>query len=78
MILLAFVEPLFEFIEAAIARGDSILIHCLAGAHRAGTTGVACLVHYLRCEPGEAITIGEFYFLSFLSCYEYRLIIGVG
>eukprot|EP01039_Chlorochromonas_danica_P004278 gene4278-4698_t len=57
--VLGFVEPLFEFIEFAISRGDSILIHCLAGAHRAGTTGVACLVHYLRCEPGEAITIAK-------------------
>ena len=25
-----------------LASGRNILVHCLAGAHRAGTTGVAC------------------------------------
>ena len=44
----AFVAPLFAFIDAALAQGGSVLVHCLAGAHRAGTTGVACLMHYGR------------------------------
>ena len=46
--LAAFVAPLFAFIDAALAQGGSVLVHCLAGAHRAGTTGVACLMHYGR------------------------------
>lgn len=37
---------MFDFIDNAIANGGSVLIHCLAGAHRAGTTGCACLVHF--------------------------------
>eukprot|EP01062_Namystynia_karyoxenos_P056137 TRINITY_DN47096_c0_g1_i1.p1 TRINITY_DN47096_c0_g1~~TRINITY_DN47096_c0_g1_i1.p1 ORF type:complete len:312 (+),score=37.54 TRINITY_DN47096_c0_g1_i1:85-936(+) len=37
--------PLFQWIDAAVARGEGVLIHCLAGAHRAGTTGVAYLMH---------------------------------
>lgn len=46
--VLSFTNPVFAFIEEAIERGDSVLVHCLAGAHRAGTTGVACLIHFLR------------------------------
>lgn len=43
---LAFVDPLFAFIDSALSRGSSVLVHCLAGAHRAGTTGCLCLMHY--------------------------------
>ena len=33
---------------------------CLAGAHRAGTTGVACLMHYGRItDVKEAIQTGK-------------------
>lgn len=39
-------KPLFDFIDEAIKNGDNVLIHCLAGAHRAGTVGIACLMHY--------------------------------
>ena len=46
---------MFEFIETAIASGKSVLVHCLAGAHRAGTTGCACLMHFAGLEPGAAI-----------------------
>ena len=42
---MAFVQQLFDFVEAALAAGSSVLIHCLAGAHRAGTAGIACLMH---------------------------------
>ena len=34
--VLAFANPMFSFIEAAISKGESVLVHCLAGAHRAG------------------------------------------
>ena len=30
--------------DAALARGESVLIHCMAGAHRAGTVGVAVVM----------------------------------
>eukprot|EP01038_Epipyxis_sp_PR26KG_P015806 gene15806-21410_t len=53
--VLAFTAPLFEFIEGAVARGESVLIHCLAGAHRAGTTGVACLIHFAHMDVPTAI-----------------------
>lgn len=40
-----FVGELFSFIDAALAKGASVLVHCLAGAHRAGTTGCLLLMH---------------------------------
>ena len=34
--------------------GHSVLIHCLAGAHRAGTTAILCLMHLLGLNSVEA------------------------
>ena len=41
--ILSYFEPLFLFVEEELGQGNSVLIHCLAGAHRAGTAGIACL-----------------------------------
>ena len=46
--ILSFCSELFTFIEDALMHGESVLIHCLAGAHRAGTTGITCLIHFAR------------------------------
>jgi len=50
-----FVAPLFQFIDDAISSGKSVLVHCLAGAHRAGTTGCACLIYYAELDVPSAI-----------------------
>jgi len=42
--VLRFFNPIFSFVEQQTELGNSILIHCLAGAHRAGTTGVSWLM----------------------------------
>jgi hypothetical protein len=55
----AYFEPLFTFVENELAAGNNVLIHCLAGAHRAGTAGVACLMHLCDLEPSQAITIAQ-------------------
>ena len=47
-------RPLFAFVDAALARGASVLVHCLAGAHRAGTSGVALLMHLDKRLGGSA------------------------
>ena len=44
--LVAYFEPLFEFVSTELAEGRSVLIHCLAGAHRAGSAGIACLMRF--------------------------------
>ena len=46
----AFTDPMFAFIEQAVSQGQNVLVHCLAGAHRAGTTGCACLMHFAELD----------------------------
>lgn len=46
-VILAFVQTLFDFLDAAMGAGGRVLVHCLAGAHRAGTTG--CLILMRQC-----------------------------
>ena len=48
-------RPSFNFVDDHLQRGQSVLIHCLAGAHRAGTLGVAYLMYKMRIGVDEAI-----------------------
>lgn len=57
--LIGFIDPLFRFIDEAIERGECVLVHCLAGAHRAGTTGCACLMHYASMDVPTAIATAK-------------------
>lgn len=57
--LLVFIDPMFKFIDEAIERGENVLVHCLAGAHRAGTTGCACLMHYASMDVPTAISTAK-------------------
>merc|ERR1711879_896816 len=43
--VLLFFDPLFRWVDAAMDGGRNVLIHCLAGCHRAGATGVATLMY---------------------------------
>ena len=52
--VMRFVEPLFGFVDEALATGNSVLVHCLAGAHRAGTTGCLLLMRMHDESPAEA------------------------
>lgn len=45
-IIVDFFMDMFRFIENALNEGQSVLVHCLAGAHRAGTTGIATLMYF--------------------------------
>ena len=42
---LEFFAGVWKFIDDSIAAGENVMIHCLAGAHRAGSTGIAYLMH---------------------------------
>lgn len=53
--LMRWIKPLFHFIKRAIIGGNNVLIHCLAGAHRAGTTGVLTLMYFLKLSADEAL-----------------------
>lgn len=54
-----FTDPLFEWIENCISKGESVLVHCLAGAHRAGTTGCAILMRYADLDVRTAIATAK-------------------
>jgi len=47
--LVQFFAPAFAFIDDAIEKGNKVLIHCVAGAHRAGTMGLIYLIHRGEC-----------------------------
>lgn len=54
-----FVAPFFAFVDAALARGASVLVHCLAGAHRAGTAAVLLLMHKHGWDAASAIAAAK-------------------
>ena len=53
--VISFVRPLFDFVDSAVASGASVLVHCLAGAHRAGTTGCLLLMYKADMDKRTAI-----------------------
>ena len=57
--LAKFLGGYFDFIDAALAKGESVLVHCLAGAHRAGTAGVLLLMHKEGLDMEEAIKAAQ-------------------
>ena len=50
-----FIGPMLGFIDTALGRGESVLVHCLMGAHRAGTTGTLCIMHFQGLSYREAV-----------------------
>lgn len=42
--VLKFFAPAHNFIDENLEKGNNVMVHCLAGAHRAGTTGVSYLM----------------------------------
>ena len=57
--LTTYLKPVLKFITDVISRGESVLVHCLAGAHRAGTTGIICLMHFEGLVSSEAIMLAK-------------------
>lgn len=55
----AFVTPVMEFISRALDSGHNVMAHCLAGAHRAGTTGVLSLMYFANLSAREAVPVAK-------------------
>ena len=55
--ILRFINPLVTFLEEVTDQGKNVLIHCLAGAHRAGTSACAWLIYKEKLSVGEAIKL---------------------
>jgi len=43
---LKYLLPLFKFVDNSLRNGHNVMVHCLAGAHLAGTTGVMLIMRY--------------------------------
>jgi hypothetical protein len=55
--IFAFFKPLFDYVDTCLKEGESVLIHCLAGAHRAGTAGIVLLIRYTDQESVESAVV---------------------
>merc|ERR1719174_1664182 len=54
-----FWEPYFAFIAQNLAEGHNVLVHCLAGAHRAGTAGIAALMLFCNWDAKSAVPAAQ-------------------
>jgi len=54
-----FWEQYFAFIQESLSSGHNVLVHCLAGAHRAGTAGIAVLMLYCGWDWQRAATAAQ-------------------
>ena len=51
----AFLVPMLAYVHRCLEKGQSVLVHCLAGAHRAGTTGVVLVMFFGRKKFDDAL-----------------------
>ena len=52
-------QPYLVFVEAQLDAGENVLVHCVAGAHRASSAGTAWLMHKERVPLAEALAIAR-------------------
>uniref|UniRef100_A0A7S3UXR1 protein-tyrosine-phosphatase n=1 Tax=Aplanochytrium stocchinoi TaxID=215587 RepID=A0A7S3UXR1_9STRA len=57
--ILGFVDEMMDFVDQALGKGENVLIHCLAGAHRAGTTGVLVLMAKMKYDSRNATKVAQ-------------------
>lgn len=56
---LRFLVPAFIFALRALKQGRNVLVHCLAGAHRAGTMGILLLMHLQGLSVEDATGLAQ-------------------
>jgi predicted protein tyrosine phosphatase len=54
-----YLDPLFAFVDRATANGHNVLIHCHAGAHRAGTVGILYMMHSSGMSKADATATAQ-------------------
>ena len=54
-----FVAPMLRFVREELSRGNNVLIHCRAGAHRAGTTAIVCLMKLCGMSVDQAVATAK-------------------
>eukprot|EP00929_Paragymnodinium_shiwhaense_P115080 TRINITY_DN83699_c0_g1_i1.p1 TRINITY_DN83699_c0_g1~~TRINITY_DN83699_c0_g1_i1.p1 ORF type:complete len:194 (-),score=44.51 TRINITY_DN83699_c0_g1_i1:69-650(-) len=53
--LLTFFKPYFDWVDERLSKGENVMVHCLAGAHRAGTAGVAFVMYKTGLDAASAV-----------------------
>ena len=53
--VLSFFEPCHKFIDESLEKGQNVMVHCMAGAHRAGAAGVSYMMKAGRISFEEAL-----------------------
>eukprot|EP00747_Dinoflagellata_sp_TGD_P206791 gnl/TRDRNA2_/TRDRNA2_80447_c0_seq1.p1 gnl/TRDRNA2_/TRDRNA2_80447_c0~~gnl/TRDRNA2_/TRDRNA2_80447_c0_seq1.p1 ORF type:complete len:215 (-),score=43.94 gnl/TRDRNA2_/TRDRNA2_80447_c0_seq1:16-660(-) len=53
--LLEYMAPLFTWIDGKLEKGENVMVHCLAGAHRAGTAGTAYVMYKTGLDAKSAV-----------------------
>mmetsp|Transcript_14865 Transcript_14865/g.29846 ORF Transcript_14865/g.29846 Transcript_14865/m.29846 type:complete len:211 (+) Transcript_14865:3-635(+) len=54
-----FTNKMFQFVGETVSDGKHVLVHCLAGAHRAGTTGCLLLMHFAALDAHSAVALAK-------------------
>ena len=54
-----FINAYLDFIKEGVEAGENILVHCLAGAHRAGTAAVIALMSILGLDKSQALKAAQ-------------------
>ena len=49
----------FDFVDKNLSSGHNVMVHCLAGAHRAGTAGIAYLMHACKLNRIKATAMAK-------------------
>lgn len=57
--IISFFEPMHSFIDEGLAKGQNVMVHCLAGAHRAGTAGVSYMMYAAQLSYKEARAVAR-------------------
>jgi len=57
--MVRYFNTVFTFIDQVMEKGGNVLIHCLAGAHRAGTTACAWIIYASNLAASEAIKLAK-------------------
>ena len=77
---IAFVDKMTDWVDQVLANGGNVLVHCLAGAHRAGTTGILLLMHKEKLSREQATAAAKaarpiidpiYDFVDLLALYEF-------
>ena len=56
---IAYFKTYFDFVDKHLASGHNVMVHCLAGAHRAGTAGIAYLMHACKLDRVKATAMAQ-------------------